>query len=170
MMLCWISLEPAAIVKAAGGERAMHPAAAFDCAEAAAFDVGERAEHLVGEHRDSKVQSVANSLPNELSAPGTLPLSCADSGAVARQPEASRLDRELRELLDVHKDASMRARPGNRPSSRARAALDRALHRMPRAAGNALVHERRDRYLPSGVQIADQVFLGHAPRCRRRPR
>ncbi len=34
----------------------MHPAAAFDCAQAAAFDVGERAEQLVGEHRDPQVK------------------------------------------------------------------------------------------------------------------
>ena len=39
---------------------------------------------------------------------------------------------------------------------------NRAFHRMPRAAGNALVHERGDRHLPSRVQIADQVFLRYA--------
>ena len=40
--------------------------------------------------------------------------------------------------------------------------VDRAFHRMPRAAGDPLVHQRRNRHLPSRVHLADQVFLRHA--------
>src|SRR5580704_1546021 len=77
----------------------MHPAAAFDCAEATALDVGERTEHLVSEHRDPQVQLGSKQLAEGTLRAGHLALELCRQRAVARQPQASCLDRELRELL-----------------------------------------------------------------------
>src|ERR1700687_1344327 len=140
----------------------MHPAAAFYCAWAAALDGTERAEHLVGEHRDSQVELGCEQLAERALSAGHFALERRGERAITAEAEASRLGRELREFL-----ADVRMRPRGHAFEvdflgEVEQFADRTFHRMPGAARHTLVQQGWDRNLPCGVQLADQIFLGHA--------
>src|SRR5207302_7391979 len=112
-----------------------------------------------GEHRDSQIQLGREQLAERAFRPRHAPLELCRERSVSAKPQAPRLRSELREplthvrmLMSTHSVEGHLLRQFDQ-------LVDRAFHRMARAAADAFEHQRGDRYLPSRIEISDQVFL-----------
>src|SRR6266851_2327907 len=148
--------------QAARRYRALHPAAAFDRAHRTLVEGSIRTQKLVRKQRDAQVKLGREEFAERTFRAGNLALELRAQRAIAAQAGASRLDYELRQLL-ANVRMLVRGHPLELDVLREFEQFgDRALDRMPRAAREPLVHQGRDRHLPSLVYLADEIFPGHA--------